>query len=109
MVEFTSTFDFENCGIFPITHPNDFPIVNEQFADGGAFAVTGTFASPTVVNGTIELNNYFVAACNGLFSGGPFNWSAVWVNGSQPAFSVQGGVFEAAPAGDARREVRQTR
>lgn len=109
VLDFTSTFNFENCGIFPITHPNDFPIVNEQFVEGGAFAVTGTFVSPTMVNGTVELDNYFVAACNGMFSGGPFNWSAVWVNGSQPTFTVQGGTVEVAPASDTGREVRQTR
>jgi hypothetical protein len=109
VLAFTSTFDFENCGIFPITHPNDFPIVNEQFAEGGAFAVTGTFVSPTVVNGTVELDNYFVSACNAAFTGGPFNWSADWVNGSQPTFTVQGGAFEIAPADAPWREVRQTR
>ncbi len=108
VVDFTSIFDFTNCGVFPITHPNDFPIVNDQFAEGGDFAVTGTFTSQTAVNGTVELDNYFVAACNGSFTGGPFNWSAVWVNGSQPTLVVQGGTFEVSPAESGAREVRRT-
>ena len=109
VVDFTSIFDFENCGVLPITHPNDFPIVNDQFAEGGAFAVIGTFTSQTTVTGTVELTNYFVPACNASYTGGPFNWSADWVDSSQPTAAFQGGTFEVSPAGSGDREIRQTR
>ncbi len=109
VVDFTSIFDFANCGQLPITHPNDFPIVNDQFAEAGAFAVIGTFTTQTHVAGTVELDNYFVPACNASYTGGPFTWSADWQDSSQPTLTIQGGPFEVAPAGSPAREARQTR
>jgi hypothetical protein len=108
VLDYTTVFDFQNCGQLPITHPNDFPIVNDQFAQGGAFAVTGTFTSQTTVTGMVELVDYFVPACNASYTGGPFPWSAAWVDDSQPTLVVEGSPFEASPSGSGAPAVRQT-
>jgi hypothetical protein len=74
----------DGCGNYKITHLTPVPaIVSNQFWYSGSFYFSGTFDTSTTASGTEGLNFFDLYGC-GLVSGGPWSWSANWVNSSQP-------------------------
>jgi hypothetical protein len=73
------------CGNYKITHISPIPaIVSDQFSHSGPFYFSGTFHTTTTASGTEGLNNFELSGC-GTVSGGPWSWTASWVNSSQPS------------------------
>jgi hypothetical protein len=76
------------CGNYKITHISPVPaIVSNQFSYSGSLYFSGTFNSSTTASGIDGLDNFDLSGC-GVVSGGPWNWSADWVNSSQPSFQT---------------------
>ena len=73
------------CGIsnYQVMNPSLLAIKNRKFAFGGAFYASGTFDSVTTAHGKAGLNYFFIPGC-GYIIGGPFSWTAFWIDGSQP-------------------------
>jgi hypothetical protein len=81
---FATYISVGGCGYYKITHTPLEPISNNQFSFGGAFYASGTFNSTTTASGIDGLSSLYIPGC-GYVSGGPWSWSAVWVNNSQPS------------------------
>ena len=73
------------CGDYKISRTVLDPISDGSFSFTGPFQASGTFSSPTEVDGQSQLIDLNIAGC-GLVSGGPFAYSATWQNSSQPRF-----------------------
>ena len=73
----------DGCGNYKITHSPFASIVKNHFSFTGSFYASGTFSSTTRASGQSGLNHYYIAGC-GYISGGPFSWSAIWKNNTQP-------------------------
>jgi hypothetical protein len=86
------------CGNYKITSGTVNPIVSNAFTDGGPFYYNGVFGSATTASGQLGLASFPISGC-GNVSGGPFPWSATWMNSSQPsAINIAvDGVFEIDP------------
>jgi serine protease len=74
----------DGCGGYKITRTTLTPINNDHFSFSGLFYASGTFTTQTAANGQLGLTNFYISGC-GYISGGPWNYTANWVNGSQPA------------------------
>jgi serine protease len=80
---FAIYIDVTGCGFYKITRTVLTPIVNNQFSFTGPFYASGTFASSTTAHGQTGLNNLLITGC-GYVSGGPWSYTANWINSSQP-------------------------
>lgn len=77
------------CGAYIITHTVDVGIqLNKYFYFPGSFYAHGTFMGVESATGDVGFNRFYIRGC-GAITGGPFTWSAVWKNGSQPAALAQ--------------------
>jgi hypothetical protein len=79
------------CGNFTIYNPTPVAIRNRKFSFGGAFYASGTFDSVTTAHGTAGVNYLYLPACGGYLVGGPWSWTAFWIDGSQPFFVLSPG------------------
>jgi hypothetical protein len=71
------------CGITgKITRNSLVPIVNKSFSFSGSFYANGTFSSTIKASGKSGLSSFYIAGC-GNVSGGPWSWTATWLNSSQ--------------------------
>ena len=84
--DFAININVTGCGTYKITHTVPDPISSNSFSFTGTFYASGTFSSQTAASGTTGLTNFSIPGC-GLFSGGPYAWSAGWVSG--PSMSVE--------------------
>ena len=82
--KFAIYISVEGCGGYKITRTTLTPINNDHFSFSGPFYASGTFTTQTAANGQLGLTNFHISGC-GYVSGGPWNYTANWVNGSQPA------------------------
>jgi len=83
--DFAIYISVNGCGNYKVTSTDLDPISNEQFTNGGAFYYSGTFDTSTSAHGSEGLSNLYIPGC-GYVSGGPWDWTATWSNGSQPSF-----------------------
>jgi hypothetical protein len=74
---------------YTIIHSALVPISNKQFSFTGAFNATGTFDTTTAAHGTVALDSYPITGC-GNVSMPTYNWTASWIDATQPAFLVEG-------------------
>jgi hypothetical protein len=86
-----------DCGVWKITHLTQEPITATSFSFTGPFYASGTFSSQTAASGTLGLNGFPIPEC-GLVSGGPFTWSANWMNGVLLTSIEAAGSNQAEPA-----------
>jgi hypothetical protein len=78
----------QGCGSYKITHTPLIPITSKNFSFGGSFYANGTFTAPTKAIGKTGLKRFPIPGC-GYVTGGPFHWSTVWKNDSQPTMTVE--------------------
>jgi hypothetical protein len=83
VADFAVYVSVPGCGNYKITQTVPSAIANNQFSASGAFAFSGAFDSETAAHGTAALDNYFIQGCGGV-DGGPWPWTAGWVNGTPP-------------------------
>ncbi len=99
--DFAMYFTVVGCGDFKVTHTRTEPITGDAFSFTGAFYASGTFNSQTTASGIDGLNNLPIPQCGGYVTGGPWSWSAIWYDSSQPqlrvATLVEPAVEDAAP------------
>ncbi len=74
------------CGTtWKITNTPLVPISNKHFSFTGAFYASGTFNTTTKVTGQDGLNYlYLPSPCSGYLTAGPWSYTAVWKNTTQP-------------------------
>jgi hypothetical protein len=72
------------CGYVKIWNPALVPISNNHFAFTGSFYGSGTFQSISQASGQDGLNNFYIYGC-GTFKGGPWSYTALWQDSSQPS------------------------
>ncbi len=77
------------CDLYKITHIIVEPIVGNHFSFSGPLYASGTFDSTTSAHGTDGLSSFSISGC-GPVSGGPWDWTATWINSSQPAIVIKG-------------------
>ncbi len=78
------------CGnVYKITYTSPVSIASSQFSVTGAFQFSGTFDSQTAAHGTAQLTSYPIPGC-GNVSGGPWPWTATWINSNPPPPLSQG-------------------
>ncbi len=75
------------CGNYKLTRVTPAAISGGNFSFTGQMYGSGTFASSTAASGTVGLNGWSIYGC-GTVTGGPWPWTASWVNGTQPTVSV---------------------
>lgn len=83
VLKFQITVSLEGCGIYDIWKTTPVAIINNQFSFSGGLYASGTFDSTAAAHGTTGLNSVG-PLCGYYWTGGPWNWSATWQNGSQP-------------------------
>jgi len=71
------------CGNYRITRTVLTPVVKGKFKFTGAFYAQGTFSTIRSVSGTLGVKNLYLAPCRVYLTGGPFSWSATWINSNQ--------------------------
>ncbi len=78
---------FTACGAYwKVTHLPVVPISSKKFAFTGAFYANGTFTTASQASGQDGLTNFYLPSpCNGTVSGGPWTYTAVWKDSSQPS------------------------
>jgi len=77
------------CGVLKITRTTPVPISGSSFSFSGSFYASGTFDSETSAHGTDGLSNFYSSLCGGYVSGGPWSWTAIWQDSSQPTTLTQ--------------------
>ena len=85
--QFTILVDLPGCGTYWIyrTIPNgDATISSNQFSFSGTYYASGTFTSNIAAQGITGLSSYG-PVCGYYWNGGPWPWSANWINGTQPS------------------------
>jgi hypothetical protein len=86
--EFSIYVYIEDCydGWISRTYPaGDVNISSDNtFTFGGPLYASGTFDLETTAHGYMGLS-HFGPLCDYYWSGGPFNWSAVWLDNTQPS------------------------
>ena len=63
------------------------------------FNVIGTFTDVKTVSGVLSLDHYYIDSC-GTVSGGPYEWSSIWKNNSQPQLKILEDGFSIIPSED---------
>jgi serine protease len=86
VTNFAMGISVAGCGSYKIRNVSALPITNRQFSLVNKFYGSGKFGSDATVLGQIGLNSFPIPNC-GTVSGGPWYYSAVWLNSNQPALA----------------------
>jgi hypothetical protein len=84
--EFSIWFNVQGCykGWISRSIPaGDVTISDGGFSFSDLMYATGTFDTETTAHGTLGLSHF--PLCGTTWSGGPYSWSAVWLDASQPS------------------------
>jgi hypothetical protein len=84
--EFSIWFNVQGCykGWISRSIPaGDVAISDGGFSFSDLMYATGTFDTETTAHGTLGLSHF--PLCGTTWSGGPYSWSAVWLDASQPS------------------------
>ena len=81
---FSVDISVTGCGSYTITHLPLVPISAKHFSFTGPFYASGTFSTASKATGQDGLSSFYISGC-GTVSGGPWAYTAVWKNTTQPA------------------------